>query len=365
LTKNNHFHIHSRLHNGCATAGIRIGKKQQNYCRTPVTASQQTGIPEKERILMTTTNLVLKTAIGNYGNTKALKDGTIKVPGVTFDFVEILPVYKAFKSMVQNLEFDVSEMAFTTYMLARDFDKQLTALPIVLVRIFHHGTILCNVKSGIREPKDLEGRRVGIRAYAQTGPTWSRGILQNEYGVDLNTVTWVTYEGSHVSEYQDPKNCVRAPEGKKMDEMLAAGEIDAAIGPNTIDSPEVKPLFAAASDVEAAWFKKTGIYPVNHIVVVKSELAAAHPWVLKELYQAFTSAKELYLERLAADGPSSADDKLKLRLQSTVGGDPLPYGVALNRKGIETLAQYAFQQKMLRKHYRIEDLFDPAVLALA
>lgn len=314
---------------------------------------------------MTTTNLVLRTAIGNYGHTKALKDGTIKVPGVSFDFVEILPVYKAFKPMVQKLEFDVSEMAFTTYMLAKSFDKQLTALPIVLVRIFHHGTIMCNVKSGIRKPKDLEGKRVGIRAYAQTGPTWSRGILQNEYGVDLNKVAWVTYEGSHVSEYQDPNICVRAPEGKKMDEMLVAGEIDAAIGAHITDSPEVKPLFEGAAEVEAAWFKKTGIYPVNHIVVVKSKIASSHPSLLGELYKAFKSAKELYLQRLAAHGPSSADDELKLRLQGIVGGDPLPYGAALNRKGIETLAQYAFQQKMLPKQYRVEDLFDPSVLALA
>lgn len=314
---------------------------------------------------MTANKLVLRAAIGNYGNTKWLKDGTIKVPGVSFDFVEIVPVYKAFKSMVQKLEFDVSEMAVTTYMLAKSFDKQLTALPIILVRRFHHGTIMCNARSGIRVPKDLEGKRVGIRAYAQTGPTWSRGILQNEYGVDLDKVTWVTYESSHVSEYQDPGICVRAPEGKNMDEMLAAGEIDAAVGPNPIASPEVKPLFEQAEDVEAAWFRKTGIYPVNHLVVIKSELAAAQPWLSGELYKAFKSAKEAYLQQLAANGPSSDEDKAKLRLQAIVGADPLPYELAANRKGIETLAQYAFQQNILPKPYRVEELFDPSVLALA
>ena len=311
------------------------------------------------------TNLVLRTAIGSYGNTKSLKDGTIKVPGATFDFVEILPVYKAFKPMVQKLEFDVSEMALTTYMVAKSFNKQLTALPIVLVRIFHHGTIMCNVNSGIRTPKDLEGKRVGIRAYAQTGPAWSRGILQNEYGVNLDKVTWVTYEDSHVSEYRDPEICVRAPEGKQMDAMLAAGEIDAAIGSHAVSSPDVRPLFAGAADLEAAWFKKTGIYPLNHIVVVKRELVTSHPWLVAELFKAFKSAKEHYLQRLSASGPSSDDDEMKLRLKGIVGGDPLPYGVDLNRKGIETLAQYAFQQKLLPKLYRVEDLFDPSVLALA
>jgi 4,5-dihydroxyphthalate decarboxylase len=314
---------------------------------------------------MTTKNhLVLKTAIGSYGHTKALKNGTVKIPGVSFDFAEISPVYKAFKSMVQELAFDVSEMAVTTYMVAKHFNKQLTALPIVLIRIFHHSTILCNAKAGILEPKDLEGKKVGIRAYAQTGPTWSRGILQNEYGVDLNKVTWVTYEGSHVSEFKDPKNSVRAPEGKKMNDMLIAGELDAAITTNESGSPEVKPLFPTASALEAEWFRKTGIYPVNHIVVVKSELAAAHPWILGELFTAFKTAKELYLDRLYTQGPSSADDELKLRLKNIVDGDPLPYGVSANRKAFETLAKYLFEQKMVPKHYRVEDLFAPLVMNL-
>jgi 4,5-dihydroxyphthalate decarboxylase len=314
--------------------------------------------------MMTTDPLVLKTAIGSYGNTKALKNGTVKVPGVTFDFVEISPVYKAFKSMVQGLAFDVSEMAFTTYMLAKSFNKQITALPIVLVRRFHHSTILYNVKSGIRGPKDLEGRRVGIRAYAQTGPTWSRGILQSEYGVDLGKVTWVTYEGSHVSEFQDPKNAVRAPEGKKMSDMLVAGEIDAAIGAENPGSPDVKPLFADASAVEAEWFRKAGIYPINHIVVVKSELASSHPWIIGELFSAFKTAKGLYIDRLNSTGPSSAGEELHLQLKEIVGGDPLPYGISPNRKAIEAIAKYAFDQRMLPKHYSVEELFEPSVMDL-
>ncbi|HOG16861.1 MAG TPA: hypothetical protein PLB96_05890 [Syntrophales bacterium] len=314
--------------------------------------------------MKTGNHLVLKTAVGSYGHTNALKDGTVKIPGVSFDFVEISPVYKAFKSMVQEQTFDVSEMAVTTYMLAKHFHKPLTALPIVVLRLFHHGTILCNVKSGIREPKDFEGKRVGIRAYAQTGPTWSRGILQNEYGVDLNSVTWITYEGSHVTEFEDPKNCVRAPAGKKMNDMLVAGEIDAAITSIPPDSPQVKPLFPAASSVEAEWFRKTGIYPVNHIVVVKDFLAAEHPRLLGELFSAFQSAKEIYLDRLYARGPSSAEDKTRLLLKEVVGGDPLPYGVSANRKAFETLAKYLFQQKMLPQLYRLEDFFDPMVMDL-
>jgi 4,5-dihydroxyphthalate decarboxylase len=308
--------------------------------------------------------LVLKTAIGSYGNTKALKDGIVKPRGITFDFQEISPVNRAFRPMVERLEFDLSEMALTTYLIAKSFDKQLTALPIVLVRQFHHGTIQCNVGSGIRSPKDLEGKRVGLRAYAQTGPTWSRGILQNDYGVDLGKVTWVAFEGSHVSEYRDPENVVRADAGKSITDMLLSGEIDAAIGAGRIDSPEVKPLFDRAPDVETAWFKKTGIYPVNHIVVVKSELASSHPWIVGELFGAFKAAKEHYLDHLATNGPSTPDDELKIRLKAIVGGDPLPYGIPTNRKAIEALVRYAVEQALLPKPCSVDELFDPLTRGL-
>ncbi len=312
---------------------------------------------------MTAPNLILKTAIGSYGNTQALKDGRVTISGVTLDFAEITPVYKAFMRMIQQLEFDVSEMAFTTYMVAKAFDKQLTALPLVIFRKFHHATIVCNVNSGIREPKDLEGKRVGIRAFAQTGPTWSRGILQSEYGVDLRKVTWITYEGSHVKELQDPEYIIRAPKEKQMNDMLRAGEIDAAVMTNPLVAPEVRPLFPNAAEVEIEWFKKTGIYPVNHIVVVKPDLAASQPWVLKELFNAFNTSKELYLKRLEAQGPSSAEDKRVLEMKGVMG-DPFPYGIAPNRKAIETISQFAFQQGLLPRPYSVEDLFDASVMDL-
>jgi len=177
-------------------------------------------------------------------------------------------------------------------------------------------------------------------------------------------VNWVTFEESHVGEFHDPNIAVRAPEGKGLQDMLIAGEIDAAISPQRIVAPEVKPLFADASDAEAKWFKKTGIYPINHIVVVKSDLASSHPWVLHKLFEAFKTAKEIYLDRLNTKGASSADDELKLRLMGIVAGDPLPYGIRPNRKAIETIARFAFDQKMMPKHYRVEDLFDPAVIDL-
>jgi len=139
------------------------------------------------------------------------------MPDFQFDFVEVDPLIDAFRRMVRGLEFDVSEMALTTYITAREHGKKMTALPIFLVRAFHHGAILHNVNSGIRTPKDLEGKRVGVnRGYTVTTGVWARGILQHEYGVDLKKVTWLTIEDAHLSEYRDPPNVHRLPAGSKL-----------------------------------------------------------------------------------------------------------------------------------------------------
>ncbi|MDA8124646.1 MAG: ABC transporter substrate-binding protein [Deltaproteobacteria bacterium] len=315
---------------------------------------------------MTETPLVLKTVLGDYGQVMALKEGIVVSERLKFAFVEDYhPTNRAFRPMVERLPFAVSEMALTTYMVAKSFGKKMTALPVVPMRLFHHGAIQTHAKAGIRSPKDLEGKRVGLRAYSQTGPTWSRGILQHEYGVDLGRINWVSFEGSHVAEYQDPGNVVRAEAGKKLGEMLLAGEIDAAIGAEKLDSPDVKPLFARASDEEAAWFKKTGIYPVNHVVVVKSDLVAAHPWLLGELFGLFKAAKERYLATLAYEGAATPEDEKLLRQKAIVGEDPLPYGMAANRLAIETLSRYCTEQGLLPRPYALEEFFEPSALALA
>jgi 4,5-dihydroxyphthalate decarboxylase len=313
---------------------------------------------------MTQGTLVLKTVVGHHGYTEALRDGRVRIPGVTFEFVEIDPVHSAFKPMVETLKFDVSEMAITTYVVAKSFEKKITALPVVLSRNFHHAAIVCNVNSGIREPKDLEGKKVGIRAYAQTTPVWVRGILASEYGVDLNRVNWITFEGSHVKEYQDPDICTRAPEGKKQDAMVKSGETDASIIGSRLQAPEVRPLIPNADQVAAEWFKKTGAYPINHLVVVKSDLASAYPWLMPELFRAFKAAKEIYLESLYKEGPKTPADEQRLKLGTIVGGDPLPYGVEPNRTTVEMLLKFAHEQKLLSRPYTVEEMFQPSVLTL-
>src|SRR5436305_1283523 len=186
----------------------------------------------------------LRTVTRTQGNNAALKDGSVRPRSFSFDFVEVDPLIAAFRRMVRGLEFDISEMAITTYIVARENGKRFTALPIFLVRAFHHGAILVNTRAGIASPKDLEGKRVGVnRGYTVTTGVWARSILQHQYGVDLSRITWVLSGDEHVAEYRPPSNVVPIEPGKKMSDMLVSGELPAAIGVD-IDDPDVKPVIA-------------------------------------------------------------------------------------------------------------------------
>ena len=301
--------------------------------------------------------LTLKTAIATYGHTSTLKDGSIKPDGIQFDHIEVSPIIAAFRRMVRTLEFDVSEMAITTYLTARAHNKPFTALPVVLVRAFHHGAISYNVKSGITQPKDLEGKRVGVRAYTVTQGVWARGVLATEYGVDLDKVTWVLVDEEHVLEYKVPPNVVTAEQGKTLPDMLKAGEIAAAIGAGPIDSPDIKPLISNVANAQAEWYKKTGIYPINHMVVVKDSLLQSDPWIGPALFAAFKSAKEGYLKHLSSGGQLSEADEAFVRVKNIVGDDPLPYGLKANRKSLEAVIQMAYDQKILPRKYSPEEMF--------
>src|SRR4249920_3449696 len=188
----------------------------------------------------------LKTVTRTQGNNQALKDGSVQPKTFEFAFEEVDPLIAAFRRMVRGNEFDICEMAITTYICARAHGKRMTAVPIFLVRAFHHGAILVNTKAGIRTPKDLEGKRVGVnRGYTVTTGVWARGILQQEYGVDLSKIIWVLSGDEHVAEYVPPANVVPIEKGKKMADMLTSGELVAAIGVD-IDHPDVKPLIPNA-----------------------------------------------------------------------------------------------------------------------
>jgi ABC-type nitrate/sulfonate/bicarbonate transport system substrate-binding protein len=305
------------------------------------------------------TKYTLKTALQTLGHTSALKDGTVRLQDAEFQFEEVPAIIQAFRRMVRGLEFDVSEMALTTYVAARAHHKRFTALPIFLVRGFHHGAILYNTKLGIGRPKDLEGRKVGVnRGYTVTTGVWARSILQHEHGVDLDKITWVLSGDEHVAEFQPPSNVVALEKGKTLEASVAAGELAAAIGVQ-VEHPDVAPLIPDAERVGFESLARTGHYPINHVLVVKDAVLEAHPELAAQIFAAFAAAKRPYLERLRNGeiaAPSKAD-RMYRRVLEITGADPLPYGIAPNRPMLEALVRYAKEQGIISRPIRVEELF--------
>jgi 4,5-dihydroxyphthalate decarboxylase len=309
--------------------------------------------------------MTLKTALVTRGHTQALKDGSVKPRTAELAFEEVPQIIQAFRRMVRGLEFDVSEMAMTTYITAKAHGKRFTAIPVFPMRAFHHGAIVYNTRSGIQSPKDLEGRTVGVnRGFTVTTGVWARGILQHQYGVDLKRITWALSGDEHVAEWKPPTHVVPLEPGRKMEELLLSGEIPAAIGVQ-VDSPHIKPLIPNAQDAGLALLRERGIWPINHTVVIKDELLSAHRELAADLFHAFAEAKRPYLRRLA-DGnieQPSKDDELFRRVMEVIG-DPLPYGVAPNRRMLETVMQYAVEQGIIARPIAIEELFPASTHAL-
>jgi 4,5-dihydroxyphthalate decarboxylase len=307
----------------------------------------------------------LKAVTRTQGNNKALKDGTVRPRTFEFDFEEVDPLIAAFRRMVRESAYDICEMAITTYICARAHGKPMTAVPVFLVRAFHHGAILVNTKAGIRTPKDLEGKKVGVnRGYTVTTGVWARGVLQDEHGVDLSRITWVLSGDEHVAEYKPPANVVPIEKGKKMEDMLASGELVAAIGVET-KSPDIKPLIPNAPEAGLVALKKRGHYPINHTVVIRNELIARHPDLAADVFNAFAESKRLYVERLKAgsiDKPTAIDEVHKRVMAIT--GEPLPYGIAPNRKVLEELIGHALKQGIITRQVEVDDLFAPSTRGL-
>jgi 4,5-dihydroxyphthalate decarboxylase len=303
----------------------------------------------------------LRTALVTRGHTVGLKDGTVTPRGFEFDFEDVPVIIKAFRRMVRGLEFDVCEMAITTYMCAHAHGKRFTALPIFPMRAFHHGAIVYNTKAGISSPKDLEGKKVGVnRGYTVTTGLWARSILQDEYGVDLSRITWVLSGDEHVAEYQPPSNVIPVEQGKKLEDLVLSGEIPAAIGVQ-IDAPDVQPLIPNAREAGFNALRARGLYPINHTVVVKDDLLAAHPTLAAGIFNAFAEAKRPYLRRLAEGSiaePSKDDAVFKAVMDIT--GDPLPYGIEPNRTTLEAVIRHAVTQGILPRVVPVEDLFPPS-----
>ena len=322
----------------------------------------------------------LKTVLRKFSHTASLNDAHIPIDGVEIDFIDVTPSIAAYRRMVRDVEFDMCELAPTTYYIARAYGAPFTALPIFLTRRFHHHGLVVRNDAGIKTPKDLEGRKVGVRAYSVTTGVWTRGILTNEYELDASRVKWVVDDEEHVTQLKLPPNVIHVPEGKSLATMMTSGEIEAAftgnagIGREGPPKPgweaqerpkaaEYRELLSDAHQLEAEWYRRTGIYPFHGVIVVKDEILKAHPWIAKSLYAAFSEAKTRWLPTLKSGQADSADDKDYRGLTPLVGDDPMPYGIVPNLPSIQALIDYSVQQGLMPRRLSIEELFvDPATL---
>lgn len=302
--------------------------------------------------------LPLRTVTRTQGANAALKTGDVLPHGFRFAFEEVPVLVHAFRRMVRGLEFDVCEMALTTYLVAKAHGVPFTAVPAFLVRGFHHGAILVDPASGIREPKDLEGRRVGVsRGYTVTTGVWARALLREEYGVDLGRVTWVLSGDEHVAAYRPPANVEPMPAGADLEDLVLAGDLAAVIGAPS-KTGRLIPLIPDPEAAALAAVRDRGLYPVNHLVVISDELLAERPEAAPEVFGAFARAKRLYTERLRTgiDAPD-ATDRANLAVLAATGADPLPYGIEPNRAVLETLMRHAVDQRILDHAVPLEGLF--------
>src|SRR3954449_7828682 len=250
----------------------------------------------------------LRTLLGDHPGTAALKNGTVSSDLVAFDFADYSPTHSGFKPMVREQAFDVSEMAIVTYLMAKSFGKPMVLLPAVVMARFQHGFALYNAKSGTLTPADLNGKRVGIRSFTTTTGAWLRGILANDYGVDLNSIDWVTFEDAHVAEF--PDTTARAPKGKQIVQMLLDGELDAVLGEKS-EHPDLRPLFADVGSEEKSWFAKHQVMPINHMVVVSEALSAGHPDVVREIF----SLLQQSTSRAPAASPRFSAEEMRRSLE--------------------------------------------------
>jgi len=325
--------------------------------------------------------LAITLACGLYDRTYGLHDGSVPVEGVALNFLPMMPV-ETFRRQGRHAEFDASEFSLSTFLVlhARG-DQRFVGIPVYPSRRFRHEHVWINTRAGIRSPADLKGKRVGVQEYVQTAALWIRGFLQNDYGVRTQDLDW------HFGGYNEPDPTFKPrielpipkdvrtrviPGDQSIDAMLERGELDAVLPALPASfrrgSPNVARLFPDFRAAEEDYFKRTRIFPIMHVVVVKREVYERHPWVAQALYKAFVKAKELAVRRLTTSPPLHATlpwltDHIE-HTQRVMGTDYWSYGLAENRHVLETAAQHAWEQGLLEKKIeRIDELFAPETRA--
>jgi 4,5-dihydroxyphthalate decarboxylase len=284
---------------------------------------------------------VLKALLGDYPVTAALRRAEIASERVRLDFADVAPPSKAFKRTVRELAFDVSELAIMTFLQARAYGKPLVLLPAVVMQRPQHPFLVCNASRGRLAPRDLAGKRIGIRSYAVTTTVWLRGVLAEDCGVDPASVRWVSFEEPHLAEYREPANAERAPEGATPVQMLLDGMLDAAILADAkLPDERLARVFADPAAEDAAWRRRHGgAMMVNHMVVVTERLCREDPDAVREVWRLLAES------RARAGLPAGGPD------------DPNPYGAAANRRNLAIAIDYAARQGLLARPLAVDDLY--------
>jgi 4,5-dihydroxyphthalate decarboxylase len=291
--------------------------------------------------------LKLFTLLGDHPNSLPLKTGQVRSDLVDFEFADIKVANTGFKPMVRDAKFDLGELAIVTYLQAKAYNKPYVLMPVTVVGRGQHHTIAYNPERGALKPSELAGKRVGVRAYTVTTGVWVRGILQEQYGVDPEKVRWVTFEEPHLAEFKDPPIVERAPAGKNMADMLLAGELDAAIVGDKLPDPRLKLLIPDADAASEAWAKSHGGTPINHMLVIRSELSRKRPDVVREVYRVF---KESWQQAVRSGNKRAAE---------------LQFGIEAARTPLQTMIGFAYGQKLIPRRYTVEELFDDVTRGLA
>jgi 4,5-dihydroxyphthalate decarboxylase len=290
--------------------------------------------------------LKLFTLLGDYPNTAALKQGELRSDLVDFDFADIKVANTGFKPLVREAKFDLSELAIVTYLQAKAYGKPYVLIPAVVLARGQHHTIAYNPERGELKPQDLAGKRVGVRAYTVTTGVWVRGILKEQYGVDLAKVKWVTFEDPHLAEYTDPPEIDRAPAGKAIAQMLLDGELDAAIVGDKMPDPRLRQLVPNSEAAATAWAAKHG-QPINHLMVIRSELSRTRPDVVRDVFRLLKESRD------AAIRAGNKNAAL------------LDFGVEPNRRALETIIDLSVDQKLIPRRFSVDELFDETTRSLS
>ena len=308
----------------------------------------------------------LTLACGDYAIVRPLLSGKVGVDGLDLTILTDMDSATRHWRFLNNGEFDIAEVSASSYLAARDNDLPFRAIPVFLHRRFRHGFMFINTSKGIKKPADLKGRRIGVKTMMTTAVLWMRGILQSEYGVPLDSIEWIAEieDDIKVRLPADIKySCL--PNDKSVETMLAEGELDAVfhsdfVKPFLAGDPRVARLFSDHKAEEMAYFKRTGIFPIMHVLGLRKLLADEHPWLAVNLFKAFNEAKSIAMKRMANPRivPLAWYRAAWEEQERVLGPDPWEYGLSeRNRKVLETLVGYSHEQGLIKKRPALDQLF--------